>query len=85
MSYLVKLKNALFGKSDPSTSEGGSINVTDLAKVSRTAILMGLATAVSHLLANVKPDMFGDNAGIATIVIAILGELSLRYIKSNGK
>jgi hypothetical protein len=37
------------------------------------------------MLANVKPEMFGDHAGIAAVVLTVVGELSLRFLKSNGK
>jgi hypothetical protein len=46
---------------------------------------MGLATAVTYMLANVKPEMFGDHAGIAALVLTVVGEFSLRFLKSNGK
>jgi len=85
MNFLSKLKNVMFGKSEPSKSETGVIDVVDITKVTRTGILMGLATTVAYLLSNVKPEMFGDHAGIAAVVLTVVGELSLRFLKSNGK
>jgi hypothetical protein len=85
MNFLSKLKNALFGKSEPSKSATGAVDVVDIAKVTRTGLLMGLATAVTYMLANVKPEMFGDHAGIAALVLTVVGEFSLRFLKSNGK
>lgn len=83
MKFLSDLKNALFGKSEPSTSPAGKVDTTDIAKVTRTAILMGLATAVTSLLANVKPEMFGEHSGVAAIVLTIVSELSLRFLKDS--
>jgi hypothetical protein len=83
MKFLSDLKNALFGKSEPSVSPAGKVDTVDIAKVTRTAILMGLATAVTSLLANVKPEMFGEHSGVAAIVLTIVSELSLRFLKDN--
>lgn len=83
MNFLSKLKNAMFGKSEPSDSPAGKVDSVDLAKVTRTAILMGLATVVTSLLANVKPEMFGEHSGVAAIVLTIVSELSLRFLKDN--
>lgn len=83
MKFLSDLKNALFGKSEPSVSPVGKVDTVDIAKVTRTAFLMGLATAVTSLLANVKPEMFGEHSGVAAIVLTIVSELSLRFLKDN--
>jgi hypothetical protein len=83
MSFLSKLKNAMFGKSEPSVTPVGKVDTVDIAKVTRTAILMGLATAVTSLLANIKPEMFGEHSGIAAIVLTVVSELSLRFLKDN--
>lgn len=83
MNFLSKLKDAMFGKSEPSVTPAGKVDVVDLSKVARTGILMGVATFVTHMLANVKPDMFGEHAGIATVVLTIVSELALRFMKDN--
>ena len=83
MDFLSKLKNAMFGKSDPSVSPAGKVDAVDIAKVTRTGALMAFGTFVTYMISNVKPDMFGDHAAIASIVIGILSELSLRFLKDN--
>lgn len=83
MGFLSKLKNAMFGKSDPSVSPAGKVDTTDLAKVTRTGVLMGFATFVTYMLSNVQPEMFGEHAALASVVIGILSELSLRFLKDN--
>lgn len=83
MKDFFKKITSVFVKNVPSDSKAGVVNSTDLAKVTRTAIIMGLSTAATHWLANVNPTMFGDHSAIATLVLAVLGELSVRFLKSN--
>ncbi len=73
----------VFTKTVPSDSTTGTVNSTDLAKVIRTGIFLALSTGVTHILTNVQPDMFGQYAGVATIAIAMLSELSVRLFRSN--
>lgn len=83
MGFLSKLKEAMFGKSTPSVSPVGKVDSVDLVKVTRSGLIMSFATFVTYMLSNVKPDMFGDHAAIASVAIAILSELSLRFLKDN--
>lgn len=80
LEYLKKVVS-VFVKSVPSDSPTGKINTTDLAKITRTAILMGVSTSVTHWLANVNPEMFGEYSAIAAIVLTLLGEASIRFLK----
>lgn len=84
MSFLNKILS-VFTKSVPSDSASGKVNTTDIAKVARTGIIMGLSTAATYILANVSPDMFGQHSAIAAVVLTILGELSVRFLKNNEK
>jgi hypothetical protein len=84
MNWLSKLKD-VFVKNVPSDSTAKSVNTTDILKVTRTAVLLGISTAVVELLNGLQPEMFGEHAAIATVVLALLGELSVRFIKNNGK
>lgn len=83
MGFLSKLKKAMFGKSTPSVSPAGKVDSIDVVKVTRTGLVMGFATFVTYMLSNVKPDMFGDHAALASVAIAILSEISLRFLKDN--
>lgn len=83
MSEYFKKVIAVFTKNVPSKSTTLSVDSTDLAKVTRTAVLMGLSTTVTYWLANVNPSMFGDHAGVAAIALTVLGEISLRFFKKN--
>jgi hypothetical protein len=74
---------AAFTKSVPDTSGTGTLNKVDIAKVIRTGILLALSSGITHILTNVQPDMFGQYSGVATIAIAVLSELSVRFFKNN--
>jgi hypothetical protein len=75
----------VFTKAVPSDSTSGTVNSADLAKVIRTGLFLAASTGVTYILTNVQPDMFGQYAGVATITIAMLGELSVRLFRNNTK
>lgn len=85
MKFTTKVVKVMAGESPPSTSPALKVDTTDMAKVIRTGLLMGAATLVTYVLNNVQPEMFGDYSAVAAIVITMLSELALRYIKNNTK
>lgn len=82
MEFLSKLKN-VFVKSVDDSSPVGKVNTTDLAKVARTAILLGLATGASNILTNLKPEMFGEYSSLAAVGLAIAGDFVMRFLRNN--
>lgn len=84
MGFLDKLKSVMTKKATD-TSPTMAVDKTDIAKVTHTGLLLAASSFVTYMLQNVQPDMFGDYAPYATIVIAIATELSLRFFKNNKK
>ncbi len=84
MNIFKKLKESMFGTL-PDTSPKGKVDSTDLAKVARTGLFLSFGSFVTYMLSNVKPEMFGDHAAIATVVIALATELASRYFKGEKK
>lgn len=82
MGFFKQLKDAIFGYA-PDTSEKKSVDVMDLAKVIRTGLLLAASTGITFIINNIEPGMFGKYAGMATIAIAMLSELSMRFLKDN--
>jgi hypothetical protein len=80
---LDKIKQ-VFLKSIPSTSGKFNIDKTDFAKVVRSAILLGAATAGQEIVSYLQPDMFGDHKTLATIILAMSADFLMRYIRENG-
>lgn len=73
----------VFTKKVDDTSPAKTVNSTDIAKVFRTAGILGASAAVSHVLANLQPEMFGQYEMVATVVIMLLSELSIKFLKNN--
>jgi hypothetical protein len=85
MKFTTKVSKAFAGKPLPDTSPALKVDTTDMAKVIRTGALMGIATAVVYGLSNLNPEIFGDYAGLAAVIIAMVTEGALRFIKDNQK
>lgn len=82
MEFVKKLMGSIFSKVDDD-SPRGKVNSTDIAKVLRGGLLVGLAAGVSHVLSGLEPDMFGQYEYLATIGLMVLSELSMRFLKHN--
>jgi len=82
LDFLKKLKDSVIGKSDDSSPQG-NVDSTDLSKVVRTGLLMGLSTMATYFLSNVEPEMFGDYKAIATVALALAGDFTMRFLKNN--
>jgi hypothetical protein len=84
MNWLTKIK-AVFVTNVPDKSDVLKVDTTDLAKVVRTAILLGVATSGVEILSYLKPEMFGDHSSVAAVVMAMTADFLMRFLKNNGK
>lgn len=85
MKFTTKVTKVMVGKSPPDASPVLQVDTTDMAKVIRTGLLIGAATLVTYVLNNIQPEMFGDYSAVAAIVITMVSEIALRYVKNNTK
>lgn len=82
LDFLGKLKN-VFVKNVPDTSPIGTIDKTDLAKVVKTGVLVGVASAVSYALANIAPDTFGHYQPLVILGLTAALDFLNKMVKSN--
>jgi hypothetical protein len=82
MNFVQKLYD-VFTKSVDDKSDAGKIDQTDLAKVGKNAILVGVAAAVSAVLASVGPEMLGTYQPLIILGLTGLLDVLNRLIKSN--
>jgi hypothetical protein len=75
MNFLKKLKDVIFGRV-PDTSTPGKVDSTDLAKVARTSIFIGLSSALAFLLQNVDPSIFGSYK----LIVVTAGTAALEFL-----
>ena len=80
--FLTKLKN-VFVKNVPDTSPSGEVNNTDLAKVVKTGVLVGIASAISYALANVAPDTFGHYQPLIVLGLTAVLDTVNKFVKKN--
>jgi hypothetical protein len=80
--FFKKFKD-VFVKSVPDTSPSGTVNKTDLAKVAKTGILVGVASAISYALANIAPDTFGHYQPLVVLGLTAALDLLNKAVKSN--
>jgi hypothetical protein len=80
--FLKKIKD-VFIKSVPDTSPIGKVDKTDLAKVTKTGILVGVASAISYALANIAPDTFGHYQPLVVLGLTAVLDLLNKTVKSN--
>lgn len=84
MNFLKRLKDSIFGTL-PDTSAKGKVDTTDFVKVVRTGLFLSVGSFLTFMLSNVKPEMFGEHATVATVVLALAAELTARYFKGDKK
>jgi hypothetical protein len=82
MNFVQKLYD-VFTKNVEDKSGAGKIDQTDLAKIGKNAILVGVAAAISAVLSSVGPDMFGTYQPLIILGLTGLLDLLNRLIKSN--
>ena len=82
MDFFKKLKD-VFTKSVTDTSDKGAVNKTDVAKVVKTGVFVGIAAAISAVLANLAPDTFGIYQPIITLVLTVSLDFINKLVKDN--
>ena len=80
--FLKKIKD-VFIKSVPDTSSIGTVNTTDLAKVVKTGLLVGVASAISYALANMSPDTLGTYQPFVILVLTAALDFLNKFVKKN--
>ena len=73
----------LIFKTVPSTSEANTVNKTDVYKAGRTALLVGLTSAVSYVITNLAGLDLGQYSETILPVIAFGLDFLYRWLKDN--
>lgn len=84
MDFLKKLL-AVFTKKVNDTSDTGKVNAVDFAKLVKNASLVGLAAALSEVLATVGPDAFGVYQPLVIMGITAALDFISKLAKNNKK
>jgi hypothetical protein len=79
--FFKKIKD-VFVKSVPDTSPIGTVDKTDLAKVAKTGVLVGVASAISYALANIAPDTFGHYQPLVVLGLTAVLDFLNKLVKS---
>lgn len=82
MAFLNKLVS-VFTKNVADTSPAGKVDSTDLAKVVRTSVYVGLAAALTYFMQGVTPDMIGTKGLVVLPLIAAAVEFLNKAVKDN--
>lgn len=82
MNFLKDLFKSFIKRIDDS-SEGGSLNKTDLVKVLRTTILVSIASGLTYFAGNVDPEHLGVYGVLVVPVVTAVLEMVNKYIKAN--
>lgn len=82
MDFLKKLKN-VFITNVPDTSPAGKVDSTDLAKLSKTGVLVGVAATLSYFITNVKPELLGPYQPVVALGLTVALDFVNKLIKSN--
>lgn len=82
LDFLNKIKS-VFVSNVQDTSPAVSVNKTDLAKVVKTGVLVGLASAISYALANLAPETFGHYQPVVILVLTAALDFVNKFVKKN--
>lgn len=82
MDFFIKLKD-VFTKKIPDTSETGKINTVDVAKLTKTGILVGVSAALASILASLAPDTLGVYQPVIILVLTVTLDFVNKLIKNN--
>lgn len=82
MSFLVKLFN-VFTKKVEDSSPKGRVDSTDLAKVVRTSVYVGLAACLTYFMQGVTPEMIGTKGLVVLPLLAAVVEFLNKAVKDN--
>lgn len=82
MNFLSKLFDVFTKKVDDSSPKGG-VDSTDVAKVIRTSVYVGLAASLTYFMQGVTPDMIGAKGLVVLPLIAAAVEFLNKAVKDN--
>lgn len=80
LNFIKKIKS-VFVKSVPDTSEANSVDKTDMAKVIKTGVFVGVAAAISSILTTVSPNTFGPYQPIIIMALTLTLDFINKFIK----
>jgi hypothetical protein len=82
LDFLNKIK-AVFVTNVPDTSPIGKVDSTDLAKVVKTGLLIGVASALSYGLTNLAPDSLGHYQPFVVMGLTVALDFVNKLVKKN--
>lgn len=82
LDFLNKIKS-VFVRTVPDTSPSGTVDSTDLAKVVKTGLLVGLASAISYGLSNLAPDSLGHYQPLVVLGLTAALDFVNKLVKKN--
>lgn len=73
----------VFTKKVEDSSPKGKVDATDVAKVVRTSVYVGLAAALTYFMQGVTPEMIGAKGLVVLPLIAAVVEFLNKAVKDN--
>ncbi len=83
MGDLLKKLKDVFVTSVPDTSATGKVDKTDIAKVAKTGVLVGLAAGLSWVVTNVAPDSLGPYQPVVILGLTMALDFVNKLVKQN--
>ena len=83
MFDFVKLVKDVFIKSVPDTSNVVKVATTDIAKLIKTGVLVGAASALSFLVTNLDPALLGPYQPLVIMGLTVVLDFVNKLIKPN--
>lgn len=80
---LLKKLVGVFTKRVDDTSDAGKVDSTDVVKVLRTCLLVGISTGLSHFLTAVDPSTLGPYQGLVILGLTGVQEFLVKLMKDN--
>lgn len=80
--FFKKLKD-VFTKSVPDTSAPVKVDGTDVAKLGKTAALVGVAAALSFLVTNIDPALLGPYQPLIVMGLTVALDFVNKLVKNN--
>ena len=82
MEFLKKI-TSVFTKSVTDTSPKGKVDSTDVAKLIKTSVIVGIAGAVSYFTTNIAPETLGPYQPLIMMGLTALLDFTNKLVKDN--
>lgn len=82
MNFLEKLKN-VFKTNVSDTSPTGKVDSTDIAKIGRNALFVGVAASLTELINTMNPEVLGHYTPFAILGLTALLDFVTKLLKNN--